>query len=124
MNTSEGRTGASSRLTLSGRARHVSFGEDTLIVDLEDGRQIAVPLAWFPRLVAAGDGQRSKWELVGRGIGIHWPDVDEDISVENLLGVNGELLMDRAVPVEPEPENPFRVLLGPDEGPRPDPPTL
>jgi len=87
--------GAVSRLTLSGRARHVSFGEDTLIIDLEDGRQLAVPIAWFPRLAGADAAQRSNWELVGRGIGISWPDIDEDISVENLLQKDGELLMAR-----------------------------
>jgi hypothetical protein len=84
------------RLTLSGRARHVSFGDETLMVDLEDGRQIAVPIAWFPRLVAADAAQRSRWELVGRGIGISWPDIDEDISVENLLNANGEILLARS----------------------------
>jgi len=78
----------------------VSFGEETLIVDLEDGRQIAVPLAWFPRLTAAGERERLNWELIGRGVGIHWPDLDEDISVENLLGTREDLLLYRgsAVP--------------------------
>ncbi len=90
----------SSRLTLSGRARHVSFGDDTLVVDLEDGRQIAVPLAWFPRLVAAGATQRSNWELVGRGVGISWPDIDEDISVVNLLGADGDVLLARGEPTD------------------------
>ena len=85
MSTSELRPGVPGRLTLSGRARHVSFGEETLIVDLEDGRQIAAPLAWFPRLADATPDQRRNWRLIGRGHGIHWPDVDEDISVASLL---------------------------------------
>jgi Protein of unknown function (DUF2442) len=93
MSTLEPRVGVSSRLTFSGRARGVSFGDDTLVIDLEDGRQLAVPIAWFPRLMAADPSQRSNWELVGRGIGISWPDIDEDISVTNLLGADGELLM-------------------------------
>jgi hypothetical protein len=80
---------------LSGRAHRARFGEDTLIVDLEDGRTIVVPLAWFPRLVNANVEQRANYELVGRGIGISWPDVDEDISVENLLLADGELLIAR-----------------------------
>jgi hypothetical protein len=95
MTTSAGNVGAPARLTLSGRARHVSFGDDTLIIDLEDGRQLAVPIAWFPRLAQADPAQRSKWELVGRGIGISWRDIDEDISVENLLQKDGELMMAR-----------------------------
>jgi uncharacterized protein DUF2442 len=81
------------RMTLSGRARDVHFGDNTLVIDLDDGRQIAVPLTWFPRLAGATDNQRSNWALIGRGIGISWPDVDEDISVENLLGSDGELLL-------------------------------
>ena len=51
-----------------------------------------MPLAWFPRLAAASPEQRDHWKLIGRGVGIHWPDVDEDISVENLLASDGELL--------------------------------
>jgi hypothetical protein len=73
----------------------VEFEEDSLIIDLEDGRQLAVPLAWFPRLAGATPEQRANYELVGRGIGISWPDIDEDISVENLLGTDGELLIAR-----------------------------
>jgi hypothetical protein len=58
---------------------------DTLTVDLADGRSIAVPLAWYPRLVHGTPTERSNWRLIGRGEGVHWPDLDEDISVENLL---------------------------------------
>jgi hypothetical protein len=68
------------------RATSVRFTDDLLYVQLEDGRELGAPLIWFPRLVGATSEQRSHWELIGRGIGIHWPDVDEDISVAGLLG--------------------------------------
>ena len=58
---------------------------DTLSVDLSDGRTISVPLAWYPRLQHATPAERKKWRLIGKGQGIHWPDIDEDISVEGLL---------------------------------------
>lgn len=58
---------------------------DELIVDLKDGRTISVPLAWFPRLLHGTANERQNWELLGDGEGIHWPDLDEDISVEGLL---------------------------------------
>jgi hypothetical protein len=67
------------------RATAVEIDDDYLIVDLEDGRVIHVPLEWFPRLLRASLAQRSNYRLVGRGIGIHWPDVDEDLSVAGLL---------------------------------------
>jgi len=67
------------------RAERVQIDQDALVVDLADGRQIAVPLAWFPRLLHATEEQRSNWELLGAGEGIHWPDIDEDISVAGLL---------------------------------------
>jgi hypothetical protein len=63
----------------------VTVTEDTLSVDLSDGRTISVPLAWFPRLVHARAEERNNWRLIGRGGGIHWEDLDEDISVEGLL---------------------------------------
>jgi hypothetical protein len=56
-----------------------------LRVALADGREISVPLAWFPRLQKATRAQRAKWRLIGRGLGIHWEEIDEDISVEALL---------------------------------------
>ena len=59
------------------RAMHVAVEEARLVVDLMDGRTIAVPLAWYPRLVNATPQQRSRWELAGGGHGIHWPDIDE-----------------------------------------------
>ena len=67
------------------RAARVSTTEDELVVDLVDGRRLAVPLAWFPRLLHATPDQRSRYELLGDGEGIHWPDVDEDVSVAGLL---------------------------------------
>lgn len=66
-------------------ARDVSFTEDALHVLLADGREISAPLQWFPRLLGATPEQRAQWELIGDGIGIHWPQVDEDIEVESLL---------------------------------------
>jgi hypothetical protein len=63
----------------------VSCTDDDLSVVLSDGRTIAVPLAWFPRLVGASAKQRADWELIGGGVGVHWEAVDEDISVASLL---------------------------------------
>ena len=63
----------------------VALTEDRLIVDLADGRSISVPLAWFPRLLLAPCQERDNWERAGAGFGLHWPDVDEDLSVEGLL---------------------------------------
>lgn len=59
--------------------------EDTLSVELSDGRAISVPLEWYPRLVHGAPEERNKWRLIGRGKGIHWEELDEDISVEGLL---------------------------------------
>ena len=67
------------------RAMHVAVEEARLVVDLMDGRTIAVPLAWYPRLANATPEQRSHWELAGGGYGIHWTDIDEDLSTEGLL---------------------------------------
>ena len=66
-------------------AEEVRVTKDTLSVDLSDGRTISVPLEWFPRLVHATPGEQSNWRLVGKGHGIHWEDIDEDISVEGLI---------------------------------------
>jgi len=66
-------------------AQEVTVTDETLGVELSDGRSIAVPLGWYPRLVHATASERSNWKLVGKGEGIHWPDLDEDISVEGLL---------------------------------------
>lgn len=67
------------------KAENVKVTKDTINVDLSDGRTISVPLEWFPRLVYATPKERSNWRLIGRGHGIHWEDIDEDISVEGLL---------------------------------------
>ena len=66
-------------------AESVTVTEDTLTVELSDGRSLSVPLAWFPRLVYATPAERKSWRLIGRGHGIHWTKLDEDISVEGLL---------------------------------------
>lgn len=66
-------------------AQKVTVTEDTLAVELSDGRSISAPLAWYPRLVHGTQKERTSWRLIGGGAGIHWPTLDEDISVENLL---------------------------------------
>jgi hypothetical protein len=66
-------------------ASHVEITEDTLSVELADGRTIAAPLAWYPRLAHATPEERGSWRLLGGGRGIHWPALDEDISIANLL---------------------------------------
>jgi len=70
------------RLTL---AQDVVVTDDSLTVDLVDGRTVSVPLAWYPRLSHGTTQERENWRLAGRGEGIHWPDLDEDVSVEGLL---------------------------------------
>jgi len=65
----------------------VECTSDSLSVELADGRRVTIPLAWSPRLQHATDEQRRNWRLIGGGIGIHWEDVDEDLSVESLLRV-------------------------------------
>jgi hypothetical protein len=67
------------------RVKSVTFDEATMSVSLMDGRVITVPLAWYPRLLDATPEQRRHWEIAGAGYGIHWPDVDEDLSTEGLL---------------------------------------
>jgi hypothetical protein len=66
-------------------AKSARTSEDSLAADLADGRTITVPLAWFPRLAHASPAERDNWRLIAGGEGIHWPDLDEDISVESLL---------------------------------------
>ena len=63
----------------------ISISEDTLAADLSDGRTISVPLNWYPRLLHGTPAERTNWRLIGKGEGIHWPDLDEDISAENLI---------------------------------------
>ena len=66
-------------------AEGVEVTDDTLTAELSDGRSISVPLAWYPRLAHAAPHERRNWRLIGGGEGVHWPDLDEDISVEGLL---------------------------------------
>ncbi len=66
-------------------AQGVSVSDDTLTVALADGRSISAPLAWYPRLANGSVIERNNWRLIGRGEGVRWPDLDEDISVDNLL---------------------------------------
>jgi len=71
--------------TGSARAVDVKVTDDELAVQLEDGRTLVVPLVWYPRLLHGTKRERGRWRLIGRGVGIHWPALDEDISVEELL---------------------------------------
>lgn len=66
-------------------AMTIEVTEDTLTAELSDGRTISVPLAWYPRLVHATLEERNNWELIGTGQGVHWPDLDEDLSIEGFL---------------------------------------
>ncbi len=75
----------SSAQRIDARATDVTVTDDDLRVRLVDGRMISVPLAWFPRLLRASSSQRGRWRLIGGGEGIHWPEVDEDVSVAGLL---------------------------------------
>jgi len=76
------------------RLKDVHFTDHTIAVDLMDGRTIVVPLAWYPKLLDATTEQRRNWRISGAGYGIHWPDIDEDLSTEGLL---------RGAPAAPEP---------------------
>jgi Protein of unknown function (DUF2442) len=76
---------SSSLVEASVRAMGVEVTQDALVVSLTDGRKIAVPLACFPRLLHATEAQRNHWTLLGDGVGIHWDEIDEDLSVAGLL---------------------------------------
>lgn len=78
------RVGMSS-LTVETKASNIQLTDDCLSVDLSDGRTISVSLAWYPRLLHGSEAERNNWRFIGDKEGIHWPDLDEDISVENLL---------------------------------------
>jgi Protein of unknown function (DUF2442) len=67
------------------QAQIVVFSDDSFTIELTDGRSLTIPISWYPRLVHGSQKERMNWELLGDGIGIHWPDLDEDISVEGLL---------------------------------------
>ena len=75
----------SSAITPDERVLDVTFSEDSLSVSLREGRVISVPLVWYPRLLNATSAQRRNWKIAGEGYGIHWPEVDEDLSTEGLL---------------------------------------
>jgi hypothetical protein len=72
-------------LTVEAKAQNITVTDDTLSVDLTDGRTISVPLVWYPRLVHGTEAERNNWRFIGDNEGVHWPDLDEDISIENLL---------------------------------------
>ncbi len=74
-----------SAIATDARVRDVRVDADHLTLDLVDGRRIAVPLAWYPRLRDATSTQRARWEIAGGGYGIHWPEIDEDLSTDGLL---------------------------------------
>lgn len=91
MNSSEPRPGE--------RIKNVRISEDALTVDLADGRTISVPLAWYPKLLNATAEQRANWRVAGGGYGIHWPDIDEDLSTAGLLrGAPAPPLASKALP--------------------------
>lgn len=74
-----------SSLVAEVRAQRIAINDDSLNVDLSDGRSISVPLSWYPRLMHATLDERNNWRWIGDREGIHWPDLDEDISIENLV---------------------------------------
>ncbi|MFN8440841.1 MAG: DUF2442 domain-containing protein [Caldilineaceae bacterium] len=67
------------------RIIHVNITDDTLAVDLEDGRSIGVPIGWYPRLAYGSESERANFQIAGAGYGIHWPDLDEDVGIEGML---------------------------------------
>jgi len=75
----------SSAITADERVLDVGFTDDALSVSLRDGRVISVPLVWYPRLLNASAEQRKNWKIAGGGYGIHWPEIDEDLSTEGML---------------------------------------
>jgi hypothetical protein len=78
-------------------ATQVDVGDDSLTVHLVDGRVLSVPIDWYPRLAAASKPERENWRLIGQGEGIHWADVDEDISVDSLLLGQGSVESQRSL---------------------------
>jgi hypothetical protein len=74
-----------SAVKIDAHAIEVLFDQDAVHLVLADGREVSAPLEWFPRLRDASPAQQSNWRLIGRGLGVHWPDIDEDISVQALL---------------------------------------
>ena len=76
---------STSAMTADERVLDVALSDDALSVSLRDGRVISVPLVWYPRLLSATATQRKNWKIAGGGYGIHWPDIDEDLSTQGLL---------------------------------------
>ena len=74
-----------SAIKVDATAVEVTVTDERLTVILADGRELSAPLTWFPRLLEAADAQRQKWRFIGRGQGIHWPEIDEDVSIASLL---------------------------------------
>lgn len=72
-------------ISKSSNAVDIAFEDSKMIVFLEDGRELSIPLEWFPRLRKASEEQLKKWRFIGKGEGVHWEEIDEDISIENLL---------------------------------------
>ncbi len=87
MQTNSPRAGSSTWASAEPRAAAVSFSRDALVVQLDDGRTVSVPLDWYPQLRDASPEQRGNWRLIAKGYGIHWPDLDEDVCVPALLGL-------------------------------------
>ena len=86
------------------RVKDVHCTEDTLVVDLADGRSLSVPLVWYPRLHSATPQQRDNWLLSGGAYGIHWPDIDEDLSADGLLRGAPASMCSRFTNWQPEPD--------------------
>ena len=93
------------------RAEHVHCTEDELVVALTDGRTLSVPLAWFPRLANASARQRSKYELLGNGSGMHWPMLDEDISIAGLLTGHPSVELRQNPTIRSKPTRPKRRVV-------------
>jgi hypothetical protein len=106
--------------TLVPSARHVVIAEDSLTVELSDGRVLSVPLTWYPRLWHGTADERSHWRLIGDGRGIHWPDLDEDVNVEDLL--QGRHAGESQRSLKRWLEARSSAKIGPDQGAAADPP--
>ena len=80
--------GTNTSTSLEARAGKLKVTERELVISLVDGRKLEIPLAWFPKLLEATPRQRNHYRLIGNGIGIHWPDIDEDLSVSGFLAAH------------------------------------
>ena len=80
--------GTSTSISFEARVEKLKITERDIILSLADGRRLEIPLAWFPKLLEATPRQRNHYRLIGNGIGIHWPDIDEDLSVSGFLGAH------------------------------------